>query len=135
MPRASKFEQGGSTLRVRLAFLIATVVALAVVGPAAAARSHTNVLPIKIKVTTTEYAFAFSRASVPKGSTVIFTIVNKGAIPHNLVFTSLGKASPLVQPGKTGTVKVVFSKKGRFPYICSVPRHAEQGMAGSYVVK
>jgi uncharacterized cupredoxin-like copper-binding protein len=29
----------------------------------------------------------------------------------------------------------VFKKTGRFPYICSVPRHAEQGMAGSYLVK
>jgi plastocyanin len=129
------FEQGGSILRVRLAFFVAALAALVVVGPVAAAKSHHAAAPIKVKVKATEFDYTFSKTSVPKGSTVIFTVTNTGAVPHNLVFTSLGKATPMIQPGKSGIVKVVFSKKGRFPYICSVPRHAEQGMAGSFVVK
>jgi uncharacterized cupredoxin-like copper-binding protein len=135
MPSETTFGQGGSTLRLRLAFLIAAVAALTVVGLAGAARSHQAVLPIKVKVTATEFSFKFSRNSVPKGSTVIFTVRNTGAVPHNLVFTTLGKATPLIQPGKSFALKVVFKKAGRFPYMCSVPRHAQQGMAGSYVVK
>jgi len=122
-------------LRFRIALLALTVAVLAIAGPAAAAPTHKAALPVKIRVVANEFTFTFPKASVPHGSTVLFNVVNKGAVAHNLVITSLGKATPLIQPGKSATVKVIFKKKGRFPYICSVPRHAEQGMAGSFLVK
>jgi uncharacterized cupredoxin-like copper-binding protein len=123
-------------LRIRIALLLSALAALAVIGPASAARTHSSAtVKIKIKVVATEYSFTFSKASAKKGSTVVFTVKNTGAIPHNLVFTSLGKATPMIAPGASRTLTIKFAKAGRFPYICSVPRHAEQGMAGSFLVK
>jgi uncharacterized cupredoxin-like copper-binding protein len=120
-------------LRIRIALLLSALAALAVTGPTAAATTHTSAT-VKIKVVATEYSFTFSKASAKKGTTVVFTIKNTGAIPHNLVFTSLGRATPMIAPGTSRTLTIKFTKKGRFPYICSVPRHAEQGMAGSFLV-
>jgi uncharacterized cupredoxin-like copper-binding protein len=82
-----------------------------------------------------EFSFTFSKSSVKVGSTVVFNVVNKGQVEHNLVFTTLGKSTKLLQPGQKTTLKVTFKKKGRFAYICSVPRHAQQGMGGSFLVK
>ncbi|MDP9337052.1 MAG: cupredoxin domain-containing protein [Actinomycetota bacterium] len=109
---------------------------LSIVGPAAPASSHTKlVTPIKISVVARDFSFKFSKLSVRAGSTVIFTLTNRGATDHNLVFTTLHKATPLVAPGKSYKLKVVFKKKGRYPYVCTVPRHAERGMADSFLVK
>ena len=121
-------------MRIRIALLLSALAALAVIGPASAARTHSSAT-VKIKVVATEYSFTFSKASAKKGSTVVFTVKNTGAIPHNLVFTSLGKATPMIAPGASKTLTIKFAKAGRFAYICSVPRHAEQGMAGSFLVK
>jgi uncharacterized cupredoxin-like copper-binding protein len=30
---------------------------------------------------------------------------------------------------------VRFAKAGSFYYLCTVPRHAQEGMAGSFIVK
>lgn len=124
-------------MRFRFAVILGALVCMALAGTAAATTSHRAVVkkPIKITVTMKEFSFTFSRASVPAGSTVIFNVVNKGALAHDLKFSTLGKATPLVQPGKSRLLTVVFKKVGLFPYLCSVPRHAEQGMAGAFRVK
>jgi uncharacterized cupredoxin-like copper-binding protein len=118
--------------------LIAALAGLAVIGPgpSLSANNQTRVVtPIKIAVVAREWSFKFSKASVKAGSTVIFTVTNKGSQDHNLVFTTLGKHTALLGPGKSAKLKVVFKKKGRYPYICSLPRHAERGMADSFLVK
>jgi uncharacterized cupredoxin-like copper-binding protein len=118
--------------------LIGALAGIAIVGPgpAVSASSQTKVVtPIKISVVAREWSFTFSKNSVKAGSTVIFAVKNKGATAHDLVFTTLGKKTPLLSPGKSATLRVVFKKKGRYAYICSVPRHAERGMADSFLVK
>jgi uncharacterized cupredoxin-like copper-binding protein len=123
-------------VRLRIAMLASALAGLAIVGPAAPASSHTKlVTPIKISVVAREWTFILSKQSVKAGSTVIFTVTNKGQTDHNLVFTTLGKSTPLLAPGKSAKLRVVFRKKGRYPYICSVPRHAERGMADSFLVR
>jgi plastocyanin len=131
----SSFPRGFSLVRLRIAMLASALAGLAVVGPAMPANSHTKVVvPIKVTVVGRDYSFTFSKRSVKAGSTVVFTFVNKGETDHNLVFTTLGKTTRLIGPGKSTTVKVLFKKKGRYPYICSVPRHAQMGMSGSFLV-
>jgi uncharacterized cupredoxin-like copper-binding protein len=115
--------------------VIAALAALAVTGPAGAARqSDRAAAPIKITVTAGEFYFKFTKAKVPKGSTVVFTVVNKGQLAHNLVFQSLNKHTPLLSPGKKATLRITFTKAGHYYYLCSVPNHAESGMAGSFTV-
>jgi uncharacterized cupredoxin-like copper-binding protein len=91
--------------------------------------------PIKITVTLKEYSFHFSRLSVPKGSTVIFTVKNAGTQPHNIDFTSLSKRSPIIAGGAKTTLKVVFKKAGTLQVVCDVPRHIQLGMVSSFKVK
>jgi uncharacterized cupredoxin-like copper-binding protein len=80
-----------------------------------------------VKVTATEFKFKLSRTTVPVG-TVVFKVTNRGKIAHD--FKIAGKKTPLIRPGKTATVKVVFHKKGRYAYLCTVPGHAKLGMKG-----
>lgn len=117
--------------------VISAVVVFAGAAPAAAMAAPATVAkaPVKITVTAKEFSFHFSKTSVPVGSTVIFTVQNKGHVQHNLKFTTLHKGTPNIQPGKKATLKVVFKKAGRFSYECTVPFHAQQGMEGEFVVK
>jgi uncharacterized cupredoxin-like copper-binding protein len=124
-------------MRVRLAagLLVALATGLVVgTGTGAAAPSATPA-PVKITVTATEFSFKFSKNSIPKpGTTVIFTVINKGTIAHDLEFKTLNKKTKLLQPKQKTTLTVKFTKKGSFYYLCTVPRHAEEGMAGSFKV-
>jgi uncharacterized cupredoxin-like copper-binding protein len=115
--------------------VLAALAVLAVAGPAGAAqRSHRAAAPINVTVTAGEFYFKFTKAKVPHGSTVVFTVINKGQLAHNLVFQSLNKHTPLLSPGKRMTLKITFTKAGHYYYLCSVPNHAESGMAGSFTV-
>jgi uncharacterized cupredoxin-like copper-binding protein len=85
-----------------------------------------------VKVVATEFKFALSKRSVPAGSTVIFTVVNMGKISHD--FEIGGKKTPTLNPSQSATLKVKFSKKGRYAYLCTVLGHAKLGMKGSFAV-
>ncbi|MGH2972428.1 MAG: plastocyanin/azurin family copper-binding protein [Gaiellaceae bacterium] len=84
-----------------------------------------------IKVSAGEFFFKFSKRSLAKPGTVVFVVKNVGHIAHDLKIA--GKKTPLVQPGKSAKLKVVF-KKGRFSYLCTVPGHAAAGMKGTFIV-
>jgi uncharacterized cupredoxin-like copper-binding protein len=123
-------------LRFRLIAPVAVVLALVVSSFALAAKQATSVTPpVKITVTLSDYAFKFSRASVPKGSTVIFTLKNVGTVQHNIDFVGTGKRSALIAAGGKGTLKVTFKKKGSVQVVCDVPRHIQLGMVSSFKVK
>jgi uncharacterized cupredoxin-like copper-binding protein len=81
----------------------------------------------RVAVVAKEFSFKLSKRKVPKG-TVIFTIVNKGKISHD--FKIAGKKTKTLNPGKKATLRVVFKKKGRFAYVCTLPGHARLGMKG-----
>lgn len=82
-----------------------------------------------ITVVMHEFKFTLSKSkNVPTG-TVVFKLINRGKIPHN--FSVNGKTSKMIPAGKTGTLTVVFKKKGAFKYLCTVPGHAQLGMKGT----
>ncbi|MFL5926789.1 MAG: cupredoxin domain-containing protein [Gaiellaceae bacterium] len=123
-------------MRLRSILLLVVTAALALSGVAYAATSTAKVTaPIKITVTLKDYSFGFSRASVPAGSTVLFTVKNVGSVQHNVDFTSLNKRSTIIAPGAKTTLKVVFKKKGSIQVVCDVPRHIQLGMVSSFRVK
>jgi plastocyanin len=103
--------------------LVALVSLNALTGTGAAAARVTTV-----RVVTTEYRFALSRKTVPAG-TVVFLIVNKGQLPHNMAFNGpvIYKKAPLVDPGSSYRFKVVFKKAGTYHFVCSP--HFKLGMA------
>jgi uncharacterized cupredoxin-like copper-binding protein len=58
----------------------------------------------------------------------VFRVANRDKIKRD--FKIHGKATPLIRPGKTATLRVVFSKKGRYAYVCIVPGHAAADRRG-----
>ena len=123
---------------------IVLVAALAVAGLAAGifvpgggasskvsrATSHSKATT-HVTVTATDSKFTLSKRSVPTG-TVIFTVTNKGKISHD--FKIAGKKTPLLSPGHSATLRVTFSKKGRYPYLSTVSGQASHGMKGVFSV-
>jgi uncharacterized cupredoxin-like copper-binding protein len=118
------------SLTARLMSAAALLAVLGIVAaPALGARSHASATAVT--VTATEFKFKLSKLSVPHG-TVVFTVVNKGKIPHD--FKINGKKTSLVKPGKSAKLTVTF-KAGKFKYLCTVPGHAALGMKGTLTVK
>ena len=103
----------------------ALVLALAVVGAAAARSSVTHVATVK--VTAKDFSFVLSPKTVKHGR-VTFVIRNAGQAPHD--FAIAGHHSKTISPGKTTRLTVTLTKRGRYPYRCTVDSHAELGMKG-----
>jgi uncharacterized cupredoxin-like copper-binding protein len=80
-----------------------------------------------------EFFFKLSTRSIAKPGTVVFTLKNVGHVSHD--FKIAGKKTPLVKPGKSATLKIVFTKAGTYKYLCTVPGHAAAGMKGTFVVR
>ena len=122
---------------VLLAALTVTGLAAGVLVPGGGASPKASQSPSHWKAAThvtvvaTEYKFALSRQRVPAG-TVIFTVTNKGRISHD--FKIGGKRTPLLLPGRSATLRVTFSKSGRYPYLSTVSGQAAAGMRGVFSV-
>jgi uncharacterized cupredoxin-like copper-binding protein len=112
--------------RARIALLLVALALLAAF-PAAAAPSATTTVAVK----TTEMKFTFSKLKVKTG-TVVFTVTNKGVLPHDLKIA--GKKSALIKPGKSITLRFASLKAGKYAYLCTVPGHAPAGMKGTFTV-
>jgi uncharacterized cupredoxin-like copper-binding protein len=117
---------------------VSGLVALAVIGAAvgaltpmssASSKAHGSAL---ITVTAKEFSFALSKKTVQVGTTVTFKVVNKGKISHN--FSIAGKTTKMLNPGQSANLTVRFTKKGRVPFKCTLPGHAQAGMKGSFGV-
>jgi len=92
-------------------------------APTAKAPANTST----VNVSATEFKFTLSTQTVHTG-TVTFKLTNNGGIPHDLSIN--GKQTPNIDPGATATLKVTFTKPGNYPYLCTIPGHAEAGMKG-----
>ena len=120
-------------------FLVPLSAAALVALPATEA-SATSTAPAKaraqvVKVVAgspSEFRFTLSKKTVKPG-VVLFKITNKGQLPHD--FKIAGKRTPLLQHGKTKTLRVVFKKVKKYPYLCTVSGHAAAGMKGVLRVK
>jgi uncharacterized cupredoxin-like copper-binding protein len=132
-------EKVMNTMRLRLVggvALLAAIVMGVLAGTAVSApATKTTVVPTKITVSAYEFSFKLSKVSILKPGTVVFTVINKGKIAHDFDFPTLKKTTRLLQPGQKQLLTVKFTKKGSFYYLCTVPRHAQEGMAGSFKVK
>jgi uncharacterized cupredoxin-like copper-binding protein len=95
-------------------------------GSSAAAKSAT------VQVKGGEFFFRLSTKSIAKPGKVTFVFQNVGHVAHD--FKINGKVTPLLQPGMKAKLVVTF-KKGRYPYLCTVPGHAEAGMKGVLTVR
>ena len=124
-------------MRNRWVAVSAVVACFALAAPLTALAVGTGTTAAKATTITvtagkpTEFHFTLSKKSVAKGS-VTFKITNKGKLAHD--FKIAGKKSPMIQPGKSTTLKVTL-KSGKLKYQCTVPGHAAAGMRGTLTVK
>ena len=87
----------------------------------------------RVQVKGGEFFFRLSTKSLAKPGTVTFVFQNVGHVEHD--FSINGKQTPLIQPGQTAKLVVSFTKSGTYPYLCTVPGHAEAGMKGTFTVR
>jgi len=127
-----------SKKRVMSVGLVAAAVAAGGVGVASsrAATTHHAVTPTTITVAASEYHYKLSKTFLVKPGTGIFKVHNIGKEAHNFVILSgINKTTPLISKGGTKSLTVVFKKKGKYTYECTVGEHAERGMIGTFIVK
>ena len=120
-----------TSLIALLAVAVLAVLAVGVFAGVGSASSSSSATTTKITVAASEFKFVLTKKTVPHG-TVVFVVKNKGNVAHD--FKIHGKKTPLITPGASKTLKVVF-KKGKYPYLCTVPGHAEAGMKGTFTVR
>ena len=122
--------------KVQKGFVVAVLAAAVTLVAAVSALGGSNASSATtVNVTAgkpSEFHFILSKKTIVKGRTT-FKVTNKGTIEHN--FRIAGKKTVLIKPGKTATLKVTFTKKGKFPFLCTVPSHAAAGMKGTLTVK
>jgi uncharacterized cupredoxin-like copper-binding protein len=105
------------------------ITALALIPIATARPAAAKATTVQVKGG--EFFFRLSTKSVSKPGTVTFAFKNIGHVLHD--FKINGKKTPLTQPGKTAKLVVAFKKKGKYPYLCTVP--AQAGMKGTFTVR
>jgi len=121
--------------RLILAVVAALVTALAVASYAAA-RPTASSARVAVKVSAKEYSFTLSKATFKKGDIVTFTLTNRGNEPHDFKITRpQTKKTPVILNGRSAKFTITLAKKGRYSYLCTVGRHAAEGMSGSFLVK
>jgi plastocyanin len=79
--------------------------------------------------------FQFKNAQAKPGPLTL-QMKNDATVPHDIAVQGGGvnKAGPVIQGGKTSTVKVTV-KAGRYTFLCTVAGHAQAGMKGTLTVR
>jgi uncharacterized cupredoxin-like copper-binding protein len=132
--------------RVRTSFVCVAALFAALTWTVAASAHSGTATATVVTVTAgkpTEFGFQLSTKSLKTGA-VTFKVVNKGKLPHTFKVCSsskggsanscAGKVTPTINVGKSATLKVTFSKKGTYEYLCTEPGHAAGGMKGDLKV-
>jgi uncharacterized cupredoxin-like copper-binding protein len=125
-------------MRAKVALVLAAV-AFVVAGGSAQAATHPEQVGLarglalikSVNVTATEFKFVLSTKTAKRG-VVIFRIKNIGKLGHD--FSIHGRKTRVISPGKSATLRVVFLRKGAYPYKCTVPGHAAAGMKGVFTI-
>ena len=113
------------------AALAAGVSARAGVQPDRAGTARGAQLLKTVNVAASEFKFVLSTKTAKRG-VVIFKVKNVGKISHD--FSIDGRKTKMLSPGQSTTLRVVFLKKGHYPYKCTVPGHATAGMKGVFTI-
>ena len=105
---------------------------LAVAAPLALGAGSASAVSIGVTAgKPTEYLFTVSKQIVLVG-TIAFHVVNRGKVSHD--FAIAGHTTPVLAPGHSATLTVVFSKPGNYTFSSSLSGQASKGMKGIVTV-
>jgi uncharacterized cupredoxin-like copper-binding protein len=124
--------------------VVASSALLAAVAAALPARHAAVVQSVNVDAgTPSEFKFTLSKRSVSRG-VVTFNVADQGALPHTFWVCSKpngpsvnacnGKGAQVL-PGSVTAISIVFTVKGRYEYLCTLPGHAAAGMKGFLTVR
>jgi len=99
--------------------------------PAQTRAASSAALVAQVKVSASEFKFVLSKKTAKRG-VVIFKVTNVGKLSHD--FEISGRKTKMLSHGQTATLRVVFLRKGAYPYKCTVPGHAAAGMKGVFTI-
>jgi uncharacterized cupredoxin-like copper-binding protein len=99
--------------------------------PAMTQHPRATALLARVNVAASEFKFVLSAKSAKRG-VVVFRVNNVGKIQHD--FQINGRKTRLLASGQSETLRVVFLRKGAYPYRCTVPGHAAAGMKGVFTI-
>jgi glucose/arabinose dehydrogenase len=84
-----------------------------------------------VAATLKDFRITLSRLTTRPGK-IVFNVVNKGAVRHDLVFAGAGgKRTKILRPGQRQTITVPLTKAGLYRFYCSIPGHRALGMTGA----
>jgi plastocyanin len=117
----------------RRALVSVLLAALALAGVfAATAVSGRAPQATGLSVTASDFKFRPAKLTATSGQVVV-RLTNRGSVRHDLRVA--GKKTARIRPGKSATLAFANLKPGRYPFVCTVPGHADLGMRGTLVVK
>lgn len=114
-----------------LAVAAAGASANAAVRPLQSTVTHQVVLLKTVNVAASEFKFVLSSKTAKRGI-VIFKVKNVGKLGHD--FEIDGRKTKVISPGQSTTLRVIFLRKGSYPYKCTVPGRAAAGMKGVFTI-
>src|SRR2546426_465610 len=90
-----------------------------------------------VAVSETDFKLNPSDVSIPKTGVVALKVKNDGQVTHSIEVegpTGESKLPSTLAPGQSGTLKVDFSKPGKYEWYCPVDGHKGMGMKGEITV-
>ena len=81
-----------------------------------------------------DFRFSLSEMRVKSGDTVRITFKNESGF-HDWRLDEFDAVTKQIEAGKEETIEFVADKAGIFEYYCSVGKHRELGMKGSFIVE
>jgi uncharacterized cupredoxin-like copper-binding protein len=110
---------------------IASAAPLAQAGSQPALTPNASALLKRVTVAASEFKFVLNAKTAKRGA-VIFRVTNVGKIKHD--FEISGRKTRMLGHGQSATLRVVFLRRGHYPYKCTVPGHAALGMKGVFTI-
>ena len=118
--------------RFVFAALAVVGVALARADPMSTAPGETG--PVEIKIVSTEFKFAPAKIRVTAGRAATLVLDNSDAeTEHGIVVPAFGFRLQ-AKAGEVVRKTFVFSRPGKYEFICDLPAHREAGMKGTLIV-
>jgi nitrite reductase (NO-forming) len=113
-----------------LSIVVPALIGLITLGCTSNEAQQAATATTEVKVVATEWKFEPLDISVPAGTSVKFVLTNEGQVMHNIDIKEFGFVLDAA-PGQTASKTLTVKKAGDFRLVCSLPGHAEAGMAGT----
>jgi len=135
-PEAAHRMRRGSLHRLREAAFLGAVAlaALGVAGGVMAADRWIDRGATHLAIVARDARFTPADIRIDVGQTVVLSFTNQDAVFHDWEVQGLANVDAGARPGQTQKIRFRIDEPGSYQIVCTVPGHAEAGMAGTLIV-